>query len=391
MEFKHIPRRYLELAQKWLDGSATPEEKQEFDNWYRDSQDEELSVPDSRGNNDDEYRNRLLGAIRREIGKGAAPKVYRLPWPGIAAAAVLTGLLALGGWFLFSNESRPGSGEETVAVSTDVLPGTDKATLTLGDGTTIELDSTSSGALSKGAGYVIHKTGGELIYKELEGKEIRVTYNTIRIPRGGQFRLTLPDGSRVWLNSESSLRYPTVFNEKDRVVELKGEGYFEVAKNVSEGKSRSFKINVNNSEIVEVLGTSFNIMAYANERGIKTTLLEGSVKVDKIGTGISQVLKPGQQSVYTDNAGFQIRSDINAYDAISWKDGIISYRDADVPAIMRYLERWYDVKVVYGGEVPKRSFTGGFSRNLPLSQALKVLELNDIHFKFADRQITVLP
>ncbi len=390
MEFKHIPRRYLELAQKWLDGSATPEEKQEFDDWYRASQDEELSVPDSRGSNEDEYRNRLMGAIGKEIGKGAAPKVYRLSWPGIAAASVLAGLLAFGAWFLFSNES-PGSGAEAVAVSTDVLPGTDKATLTLGDGTTIELDSTSSGALSKGAGYLIRKTGGELIYEELKGKEARVTYNTIRIPRGGQFRLTLPDGSRVWLNSESSLRYPTVFNETDRVVELKGEGYFEVAKNVSGGKSRLFKINVNNSEIVEVLGTSFNIMAYTNEQGIKTTLLEGSVKVDKIGTGISQVLKPGQQSVYTANAGFQIRSDINAYDAISWKDGVISYRDADVPAIMRYLERWYDVKVVYEGEVPKRSFTGGFSRNLPLSQALKVLELNNINFRFADRQITVLP
>ncbi len=390
MKFNNIPRRYQELAQKWLDGSATPEEKQEFDNWYRENSDEELSVPDSRGANDEEYRNRLWRAISKEIGRGVAVKTYRLPWRGIAAASVLAGLLAIGGWFLFGNKST-GSVEEAVAASTDILPGTDKATLTLGDGTTIELDSTSSGALSKGAGYVIHKTGGELIYEELEGKDVRVTYNVIRTPRGGQFRLTLPDGSRVWLNSESSLRYPTVFSGKDRVVELNGEGYFEVTKNVSGGKSRPFKINVNNSEIVEVLGTSFNIMAYANERGIKTTLLEGSVKVDKIGTNISQVLKPGQQSVYTDRDGFQIRSDINAYDAISWKDGIISYRDADVPAIMRYLERWYDVKVVYEGEVPKRSFTGGFSRNLPLSRVMKVLELNDIRFRFADGQITVLP
>lgn len=390
MEFKNIPRRYLELAQKWLDGSATPEEKQEFDNWYRDGRDEEISVPDSRGRNDEEYRNRLLGAIEKEISKDATVKLYRLPWLGIAAAAFLAGLLAFGSWFLLRSES-PGSGGEIVAISTDISPGTNKATLTLGDGTTIELDSISSGALSKGAGYVIHKTGGELIYEELKSKDALVTYNTIRIPRGGQFRLTLPDGSRVWLNSESSLRYPTVFNERDRVVELKGEGYFEVAKNVSEGRSRPFKINVNNSEIVEVLGTSFNIMAYANERGIKTTLLEGSVKVDKIGTNISKVLKPGQQSVYSADAGFQVRSDINAYDAISWKDGIISYRDADVPAIMRYLERWYDVKVVYQGDVPKRSFTGGFSRDLPLSQVLKVLELNDIRFRFADRQITVLP
>ncbi len=390
MEYKNIPRRYLELAQKWLDGTATPEEKQEFDNWYRDGREEEISVPDSRGKNDDEYRSRLLGAIEKGIRGDAAVKVRRLSWRGVAAASVLAGLLAFGGWFLLRNES-PGPGEESVAVSTDILPGTNKATLTLGDGTMIELDSTSSGALSEGAGYVIHKTGGELIYEELKSKDAQVTYNTIRIPRGGQFRLTLPDGSRVWLNSESSLRYPTVFNEKDRVVALNGEGYFEVAKNVSEGRSRPFKINVNNSEIVEVLGTSFNIMAYANERGIRTTLLEGSVKVDKIGTGISRVLKPGQQSVYTADAGFQVRSDINAYDAVSWKDGIISYRDADVPAIMRYLERWYDVKVVYQGEVPKRSFTGGFSRDLPLSQVLRVLELNDIHFRFADRQITVLP
>lgn len=390
MKFKNIPRRYQELAQKWLDGSATPEEKEEFNNWYRESWDEELLVPDSRGANDEEYSNRLWGAISKEIGREDGVKVYRLPWRGLAAAAVVAGLLAFGGWFLFGNKSA-GPGEEAIAVSADVLPGTDKATLTLGDGTTIELDSTSSGALSKGAGYVIHKTGGELIYEELKGKEARVTYNTIRIPRGGQFRLTLPDGSKVWLNSESSLRYPTVFIGKDRIVELNGEGYFEVARNVSGGKSRPFKINVNNSEIVEVLGTSFNIMAYANERGIKTTLLKGSVKVDKIGTNISQVLKPGQQSVYTDRDGFQIRSDINAYDEISWKDGIISYRDADVQAIMRYLERWYDVKVVYEGEVPKRSFTGGFSRNFPLSRVLKVLELNDIRFRFADRQITVLP
>ena len=389
MSLKGPETRYQILAQKWLDGTIAPEEKKEFTDWYNQNQDTDVFVPESYGLDEAEHQARLLANIQSQIETKRDAKVISLFRPSIAAAVLLL-LLGIGAYFLLSQKAATEAKPE-IAVIEDVAPGTDKATLTLGDGSILKLDELADGAVKVDNGFRISKKSGEIIYEKVNSSNGQLTYNTIKTPRGGQFKVTLPDGSKVWLNSASSLRYPTVFGDEERLVSLTGEGYFEVAKMKSAGKKVSFKINVNNKEHVEVLGTHFNIMAYSDEYAIKTTLLEGSVRVSKPGTKNQSLLKPGQQSVYNASKGFEIRKDIDVEESISWKNGLISFKDADIRTIMRQVERWYDVRVEYQGEVSKRLFTGGISRNSKLSSLLKVLEMNNIHFKIKGKIITVMP
>ena len=390
MNKRGIDEKHLELAQKWLEGTITEEEKEVFSNWYNKNQGEEIIVPKNHGTSDDEYRNGLLNRIQWKISSDDN-KVRRISWyrPAIAAAVALL-LVSLGAVY-YLNPGKKVMPAAKVDATMDILPGGDKATLTLGNGATLMLDRMADGAVTKEGGLIIRKAGGELVYESRNTDRFPVTYNTIRTPRGGQYRVVLPDGSKVWLNAASSLSYPTAFSGPERIVKLTGEGYFEITKVWSGNKSIPFRINVNDREIVEVLGTHFNIMAYSDEKNIKTTLLEGSVKVIKPGTDNSSILRPGQESVYNGNKGFQVRSDIDANQSVSWKNGLISYKNADIQTIMRQIERWYDVTVIYKDHIPYRSFTGGIARNSRLSSVLKVLELNDIHFELKEKQITVLP
>ena len=389
MSLKGPETRYQILAQKWLDGTIAPEEKKEFADWYNQNQDTDVFIPESYGLDETQHRARLLANIQSQIEAGRDTKVMPLFRPSIAAAVLLL-LLGIGAYFLFSQKATHEQ-KQDIAVVEDVAPGTDKATLTLGDGSVLKLDELADGAVKEDNGFRISKKSGEIIYEKIKNSSGQLTYNTIRTPRGGQFKVTLPDGSKVWLNSESSLRYPTVFGNEERFVSLTGEGYFEVAKMKLAKRKVSFKINVSNKEHVEVLGTHFNIMAYSDEHAIKTTLLEGSVRVSRPGTKNESLLKPGQQSVYHASRGFEIRKDIDVEESISWKNGLISFKDADIQTIMRQVERWYDVRVEYQGEVSKRLFTGGISRNSKLSSLLKVLEMNNIHFKIKGKIITVIP
>lgn len=389
MSLKGPATRYQILAQKWLAGTITPEEKKEFAEWYNQNQDTDILVPESFGLDEREHKTRLFANIQSQIKASRKTKVLPFFRPSIAAAVLLL-LLGTGAYFLFLQKTKT-EGKQEIAIIEDVAPGTDKATLTLGDGSILRLDELADGAVKEDNGFRISKKSGEIIYEKVKNSNNQLTYNTIKTPRGGQFKVTLPDGSKVWLNSESSLRYPTVFNEGERLVSLTGEGYFEVAKVKSVKNKVSFKINVNNKEHVEVLGTHFNIMAYPDEHMIKTTLLEGSVRVSKPGTKKESMLKPGQQSVYNAGKGFIVHKDIDVEESISWKNGLISFKDADIETIMRQVERWYDVQVEYQGEIPQRLFTGGISRNSKLSSLLKVLEMNNIHFKVKGKTITVMP
>jgi len=389
MSLKPPDARYLHLAGKWLAGTITPEEKQEFADWYNRDQDEDVFVPESQAASEQEHRDRLLANIREEIARTKQRKRFWVFRPSVAAAFALL-FLGAGTYFFTSNKKQ--SPRAPVAVISDVAPGGDKATLTLGDGSILQLDELADGTLQQKSHFSIRKKNGELIYETTAGTpSANPGYNTITTPRGGQFRVILPDGSKVWLNASSSLRYPTSFDGGERLVALSGEGYFEVAKARVDGKPTPFRINVNDRETVEVLGTHFNIMAYSEEKAIRTTLLEGSVRVTRPGTRNSSLLKPGQQCVYDRDMGFVVRNDADAGESISWKNGIISFKDADIETIMRQIARWYDVRVEYQGEVPQRLFTGGISRKSNLSGVLKVLELNDIHFEIKNKVIVVSP
>ena len=302
----------------------------------------------------------------------------------LAAAAILL-LFGLGYWFLTGYLSQ----EEKLLVKNNiedkVVPGGNKAVLTLADGSTVLLDSANNGALAtQGNVTVIKLDDGQLSYKGGSNSGT-VLYNTIRTPKGGQYQLILADGTKVWLNAASSLKFPTAFAGKKRNVELIGEGYFEVAKDVS----KPFHVQVGDM-IVNVLGTHFNINAYTDEDNIETTLLEGQVTVNS--KEAITVLTPGQQAQLHKSSGkVKKLQHVNMAEIMAWKEGRFLFKSVDVESILRQASRWYDVDIVYQDKI-NETFSGGISRSENISELLKILAATDkIEFKINGRQIIVKP
>lgn len=274
----------------------------------------------------------------------------------------------------------------------DVQPGGNKAVLTLADGSSIVLDSASDGTLStQGHTRVLKLPGGRLAYQATHGADDAALFNTISTPRGGQYQIELPDGSRVWLDASSSLRFPTSFTGREREVQLSGEAYFEVAGNPSHPFAVSiFSREPGKSETlqrVQVLGTQFNVMAYADEGSIKTTLLEGAVRIDR-----DIDLKPGEQAQLTrDRAtGIRVIDDADVDAAVAWKNGYFNFNKADIQTIMRQLSRWYDIDVSFRGDGARdRVFYGGIQRNLPLSSVFRILERSGVQFSIDGKKVAV--
>jgi ferric-dicitrate binding protein FerR (iron transport regulator) len=275
----------------------------------------------------------------------------------------------------------------------DIPPGGNKAILTLADGATISLDDCKKGDIARDGNARIVKGGdsGTLIYHAVAGNQQAVAYNTITTPRGGQYQLTLSDGSKVWLNASSSLHFPTTFGGKERLVELTGEGYFEIARNTT----MPFSITVN-GVAVHVLGTHFNINAYHDEPVVRTTLIQGAVKVEMRGQAL--LLRPGQQAVVAGErtvAGGAERSlrldpEADLEEVMAWKEGIFNFKNLDIESIMRQISRWYDVEVVYeGGKKPEGHFSGMISRNTPALTVLKMLEYGGVHFTIESKKIVI--
>jgi len=325
--------------------------------------------------------------------------LFKTRW---VAAAILI-LLTAGGWLLFF---RQGGGKETARAlnsrqkpANDIAPGTTRAVLTLADGSTIDLNAASNGLVGRqGNSKLIKLGGGQLAYRESRdsARSINpaISYNMISTPKGGEYQLILPDGSKVWLNAASSLRYPTTFSGKERVVELKGEAYFEVAHQTpKEGHGKMpFRVHVmkdagsGEGMDVRVLGTHFNIMAYTDEQSINTTLLEGSVKLSR---GDQETLiRPGEQGKLRDGNGFRVLS-VDTDEAVAWKNGLFRFNEATIEEVMRQVSRWYDVEVVYVNEAPKDLFRGEIYRNVNVSKVLKVLEASGVHFTVEGKKILV--
>lgn len=300
-------------------------------------------------------------------------KVRTMPWKWVAAAAVV--LLA---GVYFWNQQKPVI-EQTVVpgLVNDVRPGTSKAILTLGDGSTVTLDSAGNKMIGQG----IRQAGGQLEY----GEQAAVSFNTLTTPKGGQFQITLADGTKIWLNAASSLRYPTAFAGGTRKVEVTGEAYFEVAKHAT----MPFIVQINAQTAVEVLGTSFNINAYTNEASIKTTLIEGAVRLTV--NEQSRTLSPGQQAQVNSQGEIRLIEKADLDEALAWKHEIFYFRNADLQAVMRQLERWYDVEISYSGKIPERRFQGEIQRNLNLSDVLEGLKNTEINFSIEGRKIIVKP
>ncbi len=312
-------------------------------------------------------------------------------WKRIMVAASVLLLISTALYFYTNRIRTPQLVQRIQPVAPKVIsPGGDKAVLTLSDGSRIILDNAKNGVLANQEGVSIQKTSdGKLLYtfsnsdKVVKAGDIHVIYNKIETPRGGKYEVNLPDGSKVWLNASSSLRFPALFAGKTREVELTGEAFFDVAKN----PDKPFKV-ITKDQVVEVLGTQFNINSYSDEGPIKTTLIEGSVKIiykDQV-----VLLSPGEQFRPQSSIAKVIPADTE--EVVAWKKGYFLFKNEDIKSIMRKLSRWYDVDVSYSGEIPGVGFGGNISRSKDISEVLNVLQLtNAVHFKVDERRITVMP
>jgi transmembrane sensor len=331
---------------------------------------------------------KILNAILGHSETKVIPlKAYKYK-KGIRRIAAAVIILIAGASFLYllknSNNKTAGKGDiVSSSEQHDVSPGRNGAVLTLANGASVLLDSTGDGNLAQQGNMLVMKNGGRIDYLKKKGTEITETvYNKIETPRGHQFQLTLTDGTRVWLNAASSIRFPVAFIGNERKVEITGEVYFEVAKD----KSKPFIVEANNSSI-EVLGTHFNVNAYNDESSVNTTLLEGLVKVVK-GNAVS-MLSPGQQAQVSQNGDIRKVNAVNVSEVVAWKDNLFYFNNTDIKKLMRQLERWYDVDVVFKGDIPTSlTFNGTISRGVNLSAVLKMLEYaGEIKFSIEGKQI----
>lgn len=390
----HYSEQFRLLVRKYIDGTATPEEISIVEDYYKLFSDLpdvlDVLTAEERELLENKIRNRIAERIRSN--GGAVVPLFK-KWKKIAAAIIIIGSsLSL---FLLRSQRETPQVLTRAPQHHDIAPGSNNAILTLADGRQVILDDASDHHLiAKESGITITKTvQGQLVYTVAEADQDETdqpAYNTIRTPSGGQYQVVLPDGSKVWLNAESALKYPTRFTGGSRNVELTGEAYFEIEKT---DKKMPFNVAVNDMR-VEVLGTHFNIMAYANERSINTTLLEGSVKVTR---GLqSRLITPGQQVRVTDQ--MQVVN-ANVKEAVAWKEGYFLFEREDIRSIMRKISRWYDADVIYEGDVSGKYFGGKISRFRNVSEVLKMLELTgSIHFKIVpgdpfknERRIIVMP
>lgn len=300
-------------------------------------------------------------------------RLYPRRW---AAAAAIILVLGTATYFLATRHQQAAP----VVQTQEILPGREGATLTLADGSTILLDTVHSGVMALQGGITARVANGKLSY---EGNSGQMAYNKIATPKARQYQLVLPDGTEVWLNAASAIRFPTVFTGRQRKVEITGEAYFEVAQN----RKTPFVVSVNNAMAVEVLGTHFNVNAYDNEDHIATTLLEGAVKVIK--GNEQRIMSPGEQAQV--KANIYITKNVDTGKVIAWKNGVFDFDNTPLEAVMRQLERWYDIEVVYENGVPDVQLIGKMTKDVPLNGLLKNLKELGVRYRIEGRTLTVLP
>lgn len=367
------------LISKYREGNCTPEEAAFVEHWYEQLQEGKFDLPEEVAEQD-------LEEIWMRLKEREKKPLIRRLWTPVKIAASVVLIVAIG-MYVYHQKNKELKPESSIAG--EIAPGSNKAVLILADGKKVSLNDAGDGVLAKQAGMnVVKAEDGQLVYSiagNKNGETQPLLYNTIQTPRGGKYQVRLPDGSTVWLNAVSTLKFPTSFDGLDeRKVEMTGEAYFEVAPN----KHIPFVVKVGNQQ-VKVLGTHFNINAYTDEASLNTTLVEGAVEVTAPGAK-SVRLKPGQQSAF-DNSEFKVKS-VDAEIVVAWMNGDFIFKDENIQSIMRKLERWYDIQVVYEGKVSDIDFGAEISRSRNLSQVLKILEeTGNVHFRTEGRRVTVMP
>lgn len=392
-----------QMIKRYTDGTATPVEKEFIEQYYAylDNEADVLDQYDAEQKNDLEAK--MEAFIMQKIQTPDSPetkplwqnRVFRL----LSAASIL---LLLGVFFYKSHNFNSKNNHSVLTAPADILPGSDKAVLTLSDGSNIILDKTGSGHLASDGDMSIRTNGmGEIEYTKsaVELGKLDIGMNKIATPVGGQYRVILPDGSKVWLNAMSSISYPTFFKGAQRKVTITGECYFEIAKEARQ----PFVVEIDKKQKIVVTGTHFNVNAYQNEANIRTTLVEGEVEVSQIENGSGNYkekfikLRAGTQSFIGKDGHLQIK-EVNAEEMVAWKNGLFHFQDADIATVMRQVERWYNVDVSYQNGTENREFSGKIQRNVNLSQILEIFRFAGINVKMepakrkdSNGQIVLIP
>lgn len=375
------------LLIKRLTGELTDFEELELKQWMQQSEDnrkvaDEFLKNDSfkEGLRDLMQKETIWERIQEQINLRSG-KVIRVNWyKRIAIAASVFLVFGLSAYLAFFQKSDRNKDQE-VTKTADINPGGYKARLILSDGRSIILDSAADGELAQQGNTSVLNKNNQLVY-ESSAHLGTVEYNTLATGRAEMYSLTMADGTKVWLNSESSIYFPVAFNDKERRVEVTGEVYIQVAKN----PSKPFIVSANGLEVL-ALGTEFNLNSYKDEDGISTTLVEGTVKVSK--GGINTILQPGQQTKLIRNGQFTPPASINIDEITSWRNGWFHFESADLKTILRQFARWYNVEVVYEGPVKNRKFFGIVKRSSSLSTVLEILHDNDIIFRIDGKKLIV--
>lgn len=371
--------RFRAILDRYLKGEASPEEQAWLESAYIN-----WNIKD-RPQTNEFFLKEGTKDIWKNVNQATRPSSRRLKiWPTFYGAAAMIIVLILGAYFYRAQHNS--ATHSRAMVSSAIRPGKNRAVLVLANGSRISLDSVQNGTLARESGVnILKKTTGEIVYSVVQTvlPDQEPKFNTIITPAGGQYQVNLPDGSIVWLNAASSLTFSTSFGAERRVT-LKGEAYFEISKKLSSGGDKlPFFVESRNQQI-EVLGTHFNVNAYADEQVTKTTLLEGSVKINNAVT-----LKPGQQG--RGSGGDILIVNVNPEDAIDWKNGDFILANSDFRSLMRKIARWYNVEIIYADNAPTRLNLGGWiSRSKDISSILEVMEkTGKVHFKIEERRITV--
>ena len=366
------------LLKRYSNGKCSESERARIEAWYN-----QLGKDFQPDISEDEIE-RDLQAILAALPK---PVPTHTIWPRIAAAVILIVLSAGAYLYIYNNSFNPP--RVTVAKENKVINriNRNKAVLTLADGSEVFLDNMTNGKIVRQGNMRITKSEDKkLVYSALLGQEQALLgFNTISTPKGGQYQVTLPDGTQVWLNAVSSLKYPVAFTGKERRVELSGEAYFEVAKN----RNMPFIVKTKN-QTIEVLGTHFNVNGYPDDEDTKTTLLEGVVKVSQHNNTV--ILQPGQQAKVYDNEKEIKIAKVDADEIVAWRNGYFVFEDATIQYIMKHLARWYDIDVAYKGEVTDQKFWGSFKKVENVNELLTSLETyGNVQFKITGRRVVVMP
>ncbi|KLT64172.1 FecR family protein [Pedobacter sp. BMA] len=378
-----------QLIRKYNDQTASTEEKLLVEDWYARVEGEEFSSNEADLNaiKNDIYTN-VINRINQENVSPKEKQILRKSFPLFARAATLL-IIVLGGLYLYlqkptNPQIKPIAG---LTAQHQIKPGGNNAILKLGNGQEIILNESAEGRLAQQDGVSITKTsGGEVTYRFTNAlKNKAVTNNTITTPRGGQYHLILTDGSQVWLNASSSITFPTAFTSANRGVTITGEAYFEVAKN----KFKPFVVHTDQS-VITVLGTHFNVNTYSDEDEERTTLLEGAVEIKNHTK--TEILHPGEEAGINKSAQkMKVLPIENAEAVIAWKNGYFQFVGSDLKSFMRQISRWYDVEVIYNGEIPIKAYTGKIPRNSSAEDLVKMLAYSGIHCRIESGRITINP